>query len=129
MRTFILFLILFFGSYLFANEGEKLYDLKCSMCHIKTKPTKEMKKNFIAPPISGIMKNVKRAFPDDKEGVEFIKEYVISPSLEKSKCKTKAIERFGLMPSQKENLSLEELEKIAYYLYENFPLSKTNKKK
>lgn len=125
-KTTIFLLFPFFV--LFANDGEKLFDMKCSACHIKTRPTKEMKSAFIAPPITGVIRNVKQAFKEDKEAtLDFIVSYTLNPSLEKAKCKTKALERFGVMPSQKENVSLEELKSIAEYLYSNFPLPKRNK--
>lgn len=114
---------------LFADEGEQLFDAKCAVCHIKTRPTQEMKSSLLAPPISGVIKNVKKAFGDDKEAsLAFIGAYTLEPSLDKSKCKPKAIARFGIMPSQKGNVSVEELNKIALYLYDNFPLAKQNKK-
>lgn len=113
---------------LFANEGEKLFDMKCSICHMKTRPTKEMKSSLIALPISGVVKNVKRAFGgDEKATVDFIVSYALNPSLEKVKCKAKALKRFGLMPSQKENTTPAELQSIVQYLYSNFPLAKKNK--
>lgn len=111
-----------------ADEGEQLFDMKCAACHMKTRPTPEMKSTLLAPPISGVIKNVKKAFGDDKEAaLAFIGSYTLEPSLDKSKCKPKAITRFGIMPSQKGNVSSEELNKIALYLYHNFPLAKQNK--
>lgn len=109
----------------YANEGEALFDAKCSACHIKVKPTPEMKSTLIAPPISGVIKNIKRAFGEDKVAtLSFIREYTLSPDSVQSKCKPKAMKRFGIMPSQKGNASPEQLDLIAIYLYDNFPLSK-----
>lgn len=106
----------------FAQSGEELFDEKCLMCHIKTKPTPEARSGFVAPPAMGVMFHVKEAFDGDKAKViAFIKDYAHNPSRDKAKCMARSIERFGLMPSQKESVTQEELEKIAEYMYDNFP--------
>jgi len=56
-----------------------------------------------------------------EDAVKFIADYVLHPSKEKALCKPQKIKRFGLMPSQKGNVTKEELEKIAGWLYDNFP--------
>lgn len=115
---------------LYPGEGEKLFDSHCISCHIKTKPTKEMKSSFIAPPISGVVKNIKRAFEEDRQAtIAFIVSYTLNPKEQDAKCKPKAIERFGLMPSQKDNVTVDELESIANYMYDYFPFSKQSKKR
>lgn len=125
----ILLSSLLFSTVLLAMDGEALFDMKCATCHMKTRPTPEMKSALIAPLISGVVKNVKKAFGDDKEAtLAFIASYALEPKLDQAKCKPKAIERFGLMPSQKRNVTPEELKSIALYLYTNFPLPKKEKK-
>ena len=45
----------------------------------------------------------------------------MNPSKEKAKCLPKSIKRFGIMPSQKDNLTEKELSLIVNYIYDNFP--------
>ncbi|WP_428738615.1 c-type cytochrome [Sulfurimonas sp.] len=124
MRSFkmIVVLIAFSSVSLFAQSAEELFNEKCVICHTAVKPTAEARSSFIAPPVMGVMFHVKEAFGGDKQKViAFIKDYVLEPSEKKAKCLPKSIKRFGLMPSQKGNVTEEELEKIAEYMYENFP--------
>ena len=104
------------------SEGERLFDAKCVACHIKTRPDPSMRSTFVAPPIMGVMLHVKEAFPGDREGaVAFIRSYVMTPDAAQAKCMPQAIQRFGLMPSQKGNVTEEELARIAGYIYDTFP--------
>jgi mono/diheme cytochrome c family protein len=103
-------------------KGEALFDAKCAACHIKQRPTREMKKNLIAPPAMGIMFHVKAAFDDDRDAVvNFVKTYALNPSESRAKCLPRSLRRFGVMPSQKGLVSEEELALIAAYLYDHFP--------
>ena len=105
---------------LWAQSGEALFDEKCSVCHIKTRPTPEMRSSFVAPPIMGVMMHVKEAFPGNRDGaIAFIKDYVVNPSAEKALCPS--IRRFGMMPSQKDMVTDAELAAIAEYIYDNYP--------
>lgn len=100
------------------TSGEALFKAKCSMCHIMHRPSDFSK--MVAPPVMGITMHVKMAHPDKKGFKAFIKDYVIHPSKEKALCEKNTIQRFNLMPSQKDNVTPEELDKIAEYLYDNF---------
>ncbi len=106
-------------SSLFASEAEKIFDAKCSMCHIKTFPKDSSK--LVAPPIMGVMRHVKMTYPKKEYAVKFIVDYVQNPTKEKAICKPQKIARFGLMPSQKGNISEQELEEVAKWLFDNFP--------
>lgn len=101
------------------SSGEELTKNKCSTCHVLSHP-KDMSK-LVAPPIMGVMRHVKMAYSSKEEAVAFIKDYVLNPSKEKSVCMPQKIKRFGLMPSQKGNVTKEELESITSWLYDNFP--------
>jgi len=102
-----------------ASEAEKLFDSKCGACHIKTRPTDRSK--MVAPPIMGVLRHVKMTYPTKEKAVSFIKDYVFNPSKDKAVCMPQKIARFGLMPSQKGAVSEAEVEKIASWLYDNFP--------
>ena len=103
----------------FAASPETLFDAKCSMCHVKTRP-QDMSK-LVAPPIMGVMRHVKMQYSSKEDAVAFIADYVLAPNQSKAVCMPQKIKKFGLMPSQKGNVSKAEVEEIASWLYDNFP--------
>lgn len=102
-------------------QGKALFEAKCTSCHMTRMPTDEEFKTLLAPAIMGVMRHVKEIYPDKKEAVDFMVDYVLNPSKEKAICMPQKIERFGLMPSQKESVTKEELKVISEYLYDNYP--------
>jgi Ca2+-binding EF-hand superfamily protein len=107
---------------LFASQNaEALFDAKCAMCHMKTPPAD--KSTMVAPPLSGVMMHVKMRYPKKNESVAFIVDYAQNPDRKKAVCMKQRISHFGLMPSQKENISPDELKKVAKWMYENYPKS------
>ena len=94
-------------------------------CHVTSKP--EDMSTLIAPPMMGVMMHVKNSVEGKNEiekrqnAIDFIVDYAQYPSAEKSIFGAPAIERFNVMPSQKDNVTEEELTLIANYLYDNFP--------
>ncbi|ADR34683.1 cytochrome c, class I [Sulfuricurvum kujiense DSM 16994] len=120
LLSYTLFCIFGLGS-AFAQEDPKiLFEQKCSVCHLKQRPAYEEMKTLIAPPIMGVMTHVKDAKATKIDAVNFIADYIFEPTPAKALCMKQSIERFGLMPSQKGNLSKEEAISVAGYLYENF---------
>lgn len=110
----------FMATSLFASvDAEKIYDAKCAMCHIKTVPSNRA--DMVAPALIGIMRHVKMAYPKRDDAVDFIVDYVQNPTKEKAVCMPQKIARFGLMPSQKGNISSEELKEVAEWMYDNYP--------
>ena len=101
------------------SKGEMLFLNKCSSCHSTSRPT-DMSK-VIAPALMGVMRHLKMDYPDKAKAVAFIKDFTLNPTKEKAICMPKKIERFGLMPSQKGNVTTEELEIIAGWMFDNFP--------
>jgi cytochrome c len=69
----------------------------------------------------GVMRHVKMRYNTKEDAVKFISEYALNPQESKAVCMPQKIKRFGLMPSQKENVSKEELQTIATWMYDNFP--------
>jgi len=102
-----------------SDEAKELFIAKCSACHSTTRPT-DMK-NVVAPALMGVMRHLKMEYPNKSEAVAFIKDYVLNPSLKKAICMPRKIDRFGLMPSQKGNVSEKELEIIGAWMFDNFP--------
>ena len=79
---------------------------------------------LIAPPIMGVMRHVKMTYTTKEEAVKFISTYALNPQKSKPVCMSRKIKHFGLMPSQKENVSIEELQTIASWMFDNFPAQK-----
>jgi len=102
-----------------AQSAETLFDAKCAVCHSKTKPA-DMSK-VIAPAVMGVMRHMKMTYPDKEAAVKFMVDYVLEPSKDKAVCMPQKIQRFGLMPSQKGNVTKEELTRITSWMYDNFP--------
>ena len=120
ITLYILGAIIAFTSVVQANEtAEGLFDTKCAMCHSKTRPT-DMSK-VLAPALMGVMRHIKMEYPDKDEAVKFMVDYILEPSKEKAICMPQKIERFGLMPSQKGNVTEAQLEKITSWMFDNFP--------
>jgi cytochrome c551/c552 len=102
------------------GDGEALFNKNCVQCHLKTMPIK--RRGLIAPPLRGVMRHVKMAYPNRADAVKFIVDYSINPTKEKAVCNPRKIARFGLMPSQKDaNITKEELETIAQWMFDNAP--------
>jgi cytochrome c len=111
-------------------DGEKVFDKACASCHIKMIKKSELikiMKTVKAPPmieVSNQLKgNIKIVEDIDDEihravVIAFIKDYVIYPHLDKSMCTGAALDRFGLMPSQKGKLSEEELNAVSAWVYD-----------
>ena len=119
-RLLTLGVVLTFSSSAIANEtAESLFGTKCSMCHSKSRPS-DMSK-VLAPALMGIMRHIKMSYPKKDDAVKFMVDYVLEPSKEKAICMPQKIEKFGLMPSQKENISKDELTQISSWMFDNFP--------
>lgn len=92
--------VVLLGSFAFAlDDAETLFDTKCAACHIKTRPSDISK--LVAPPLMGVMRHLKMAYPQKDEAVKFIVDYALDPKKEKAVCMPQKIQLFGLMPSQK----------------------------
>jgi len=118
-------------------DGKKLLEAKCASCHnLDMPPT--LSKDELAPPMMAVAFHVK-SFVEPKnesqrlsKAVVFVVDYVHSPSLEKSFCDKDSLKRYGLMPSQKENLTEDETKAVAEYMFSHFTqenLSKIQKQK
>ena len=98
-------------------NGEELLRSKCLSCHTMSRPNDINK--LVAPPMMGVMRHIKTAYSDRERAIEFIKDYVLEPNKEKALCLPQKIKKFGLMPSQKGNVSEEELDSIASWMVDN----------
>ena len=111
------------------SEGELLFDNKCNVCHIKTKPTPKEIKTLSAPPISCVARQIKKDFSDKdiEDAKTFILNYVFFPDITKAHCDTLRLKSFGAMPSLKGSVTEDELDLIADYILENYPLTEKEK--
>ena len=106
-------------------DGEELIEQKCAKCHNLDMPPKSYK-NEIAPSMMAVTFHLKDFIksndPSAHEGkvVAFVKDYVIEPSRGKSFCDKESLDSYGLMPSQKGNVTPEELDAIAHHMYANY---------
>ena len=123
MKKHILFsLLLTTSGLLFATEsGEQLLDEKCTACHMTSSSSAKLTNGKMGgPPMWGVMKKVKNRFKTKEEGIVFIVNYTMHPSEEKMLFPAATKEYFGLMPSQKEEVTKEELQTIAEHLYQSY---------
>jgi hypothetical protein len=121
MKVLFLSLILLFSLHA-QDKAETLFDAKCSSCHLKTKP--QDMSSVVAPPIVGVMKHVNKRYRTKEKKINFINDYVMNPQKAKAVCKRKKLKHFGLMPSQKGNLTEAELHLISTWMVENFSSKK-----
>ena len=106
-------------------NGAGLIKEKCAKCHNLDMPPKSFE-NERAPSMMAVtfhLKDfIKGSTPADHEQkvVSFIKDYVMDPSRDKSYCDKQSLDSYGVMPSQKGNVTLDELEAIARYMYHHY---------
>jgi len=106
-------------------DGKKLLEQKCASCHNLAMPP-VISDDELAPPIMAVAFHMPD-FMDPRDesqrvpmAIEFVVDFVRNPSLEKSKCDKESINRYGLMASQKENVSEEEVKAIAEYMFRHY---------
>ncbi len=106
-------------------DGKALLQSKCASCHNLDIPPETYPEEK-APPMMAVAFHIYDFIEVDTPAekipasIAFVKDYVFNPSLEKSFCDRKSLEDYGLMPSQKGNLSEEELDAIAIYMFEHY---------
>jgi len=106
-------------------DGKILIEKKCASCHNLAMPP-VISDDELAPPMMAVAFHMPNFMnPRDESqripmAIEFVVDYVQSPSLEKSKCDVKSIKRYGLMPSQKEKVSEDEVLAIATYMFNHY---------
>ncbi len=104
---------------LFANAAEELFMNKCAVCHVMERP--QDKSQMIAPPAKGIMFHMSEEIGSDEDILAHIKSFTMNPTKDKAICRS--VRRFGLMPSQKENITEEELDIVAKWMIANLKMT------
>jgi cytochrome c len=106
-------------------DGKMLLEQKCASCHNLNLPP-VISSDELAPPMMAIAFHVYSFVkPSDEsqretKAIEFVVDYVAEPSLKKSFCDKESLNRYGLMPSQKENVTKEETKAIGEYIFKNY---------
>ena len=121
LKQLSLILLLGTSSLMASESAQVLFEKRCNICHMTTMPTDAEFKTLVAPAIMGVMRHIKMEFGNKKEAVDFIVDYTLNPSKDKAICMPRKLKKFGLMPSQKENVTKEELRAIAEYIYDTYP--------
>ncbi|MGB6329296.1 MAG: hypothetical protein WBF48_10245 [Halarcobacter sp.] len=116
------------------EAGEKIFENKCSSCHVKSMDIQLLMKNFIeeenkllnlkAPTGNEISFRLKQQIgsKDDiefqiEENIDFVKDYLVNPDKAKTICLEGVIRHFDTMPSMKGKISEEEIEDVTFFLY------------
>jgi hypothetical protein len=112
-------------------DGYEVYKNVCATCHIESISKATVLANLDkmkAPPMVEVSNRIRAniVIADEDEDVHkhlftlFVKDYIINPDLMKTMCNPGAVERFGVMPSQKAKVSEKEAEEVAIWLYERY---------
>jgi cytochrome c551/c552 len=118
-------------------DGKKLIELKCASCHNLNMPP-IISDDELAPPMMAVSFHVYNFVkPQDEsqrvtKAIEFVTDYIFNPSFEKSFCDKDSLKRYGLMPSQLNNLTTDEAKAISSYMFTYFTqetLTKVQKEK
>nr|WP_297782420.1 DUF3365 domain-containing protein [uncultured Allomuricauda sp.] len=94
------------------EEGKKLMENKCYLCHNPSAPESGQR---IGPPMVAVKAHYLDVYKDKEAFVKGIMDFVKAPSEENTRMRG-AVRRFGLMPSQQ--FPEEEIRKIAEYMYD-----------
>jgi len=106
-------------------NGQQLLSDKCASCHDLGMPPTSYE-NEVAPPIMAVTFHLKDFIKVDNPAdhkpkfIEFVKDYVLDPSADKSICDEESLKTYGLMPSQKGKVTKDELGAIANYMYNTY---------
>ncbi|MFT7824052.1 MAG: hypothetical protein ABXS92_04750 [Sulfurimonas sp.] len=91
-------------------DGAALLEKKCGMCHNLKMPP-ETYEDEKAPPMMAVVfhlkdfMEIKNNEDKAKKFIPFIQDYTLEPSREKSYCDEESLNSYGLMPSQKGNVT------------------------
>ena len=107
-----------------ASTGTELLKAKCASCHMMETPEFTQLESLTAPAMEAIVFHINLAMESKKEKKAFIADYVIHPDAGKSVCESNKVAKFGVMPSQKGNVSKAELESISDAMLKNYPTEK-----
>ena len=94
-----------------AVAGEELFTTHCASCHGIEAPESGVR---LAPPVSMVKSHYESSYPEKKEFVSKISEWVVAPDVEKS-IMPGAVRKFEVMPPLE--LKKSELKAVGTYMY------------
>lgn len=114
-----------------ASEGYRVYQQKCSSCHIELMSRSDALKNLNrlkAPPMIEVSNRLKEniTIVDGDSEIKrrvvtaFIKDYIVNPDVMYSMCNPGALEKFGVMPSLKGKITEQERQDVAEWIYDRY---------
>jgi len=130
-----LVLTVFFINLIFASSvGEDIFDKRCLECHVKYIHMDRLIKNYKggnkllslkAPTLNQMSFQLKSAIGNPKgdkdihfmEVSEFIADYIINPSKDKSVCYKEVLKVFDTMPSMDGKIDEDEIQEVSNYIY------------
>jgi len=128
MKTLVIAFILIFFVNCSQNKQNKidsalLLSNRCSSCHNLDMPPK-LDDHELAPPMMAVVFHLKDFIKVDNPAlhkskfVDFVSDYIISPSIKKSYCDKTTIKKYGLMPPIQ--LNTQEAQEVAKYIYNKY---------
>lgn len=131
----ILGMIIALNAIIMGADGYEVYQKKCVQCHAEMMEKKEVVRvlhTLQAPPMVEVSNRLREniIIADDDEDVKrrvtiaFIKDYIDNPSVQYSMCHPMAIEKFGIMPSQKGKLNEDEKQAVAEWIIDRYKNTK-----
>ena len=101
---------------------EKLFNKNCYKCHAEILGIANdggYDNSYVtsAPYIKDLVKKLKEETKSKEEFVDFITDYIRDPNKRKTLYGKRAIRKFGLMPSLKDNINPNDAKRLAEYLY------------
>lgn len=102
------------------NNAKELFQTKCAICHFEKVP--DDKSTVVAPPTPGLIFHMHELFSSKEEIKSHMVSFSLNPSVDSAKL-IGAVDRFGLMPSQKELITEEELNLVVDYMIKNFGMT------
>ncbi len=107
IRLIYILIIVFSPTTWGADDGALLFNGNCATCH-------HLHKASSAPTIYEVRQRYLQAFPDKKDFVNYMSEFVSKPSSEKSLMHDQ-IQKYGVMPQLAYERDV--IEEIAKYIY------------
>jgi len=114
-------------SFGYASTPSELLTKKCASCHMLESPKIGQLSSLSAPAMDAVAFHTKLAYPKAKDQKTFMIDYVLNPNASKSVCESNKVSKFGVMPSQKGNVTKEELNIIIDYILKTYPHTKFEK--
>ncbi|MCK5293565.1 MAG: hypothetical protein KAJ49_02855, partial [Arcobacteraceae bacterium] len=115
-------------------DAKKVLETSCAKCHNLLMPPVIPEKE-LAPPMMAVAFHIKDYIktlnPAEHKNkfANFVADYILYPSKEKSYCDEKSLKTYGLMPSLKNEITSNEAIQVANYIYDKYDAKKFYKQR